>query len=114
MTFDDTCGDESTSPLKAMIVSGSASKKSVAGLLPFQMPTEVPGTDTWIEWQCAFLGAKSATMPQAAVQAIIDFAPTRVETQVLFVAGTILDGNGTNVATLRVLSGHAIAGHQTF
>jgi hypothetical protein len=114
MTFDDTCGDESTALLKAMIISGSASKKPVTALLPFQMPTEVPGSaDPWLEWQCAFIGGRSATMPQAAVQAIIDFAPTRVEQQVLFVGGSILDGTGTNVQTLRVLAGHAIAGHTT-
>jgi hypothetical protein len=112
--FDDTCGDESTAILKAFIISGSATKKSVQGLFPFQMPTEVPGTDEWLEWQCAFIGGKSGTMPAAAVQAIIDFQPTRVEQQTLFVGGTILDGTGTNVQTLRVLSGHALAGHQTF
>jgi hypothetical protein len=114
MTFDDTCGDESTALLKAFIISGTASKKSLTGLLPFQMPTEIPGTDTWLEWQCGFIGGRSGTMPQAAVQAILDFEPTRVEQQLLFVGGTILDGDGTNVQTLRVLSGHAIAGHQTF
>ena len=114
MIFDDTCGDESTALLRAFIVSGSATKKSVQGLFPFQMPTEVPGTDEWLEWQCAFIGGKSATMPAAAVQAIIDFQPTRVEQQLLFVGGTILDGTGTNTQTLRVLSGHALAGHQTF
>jgi hypothetical protein len=112
--FDDTCGDESTAILKAFIISGSATKKSIQGLFPFQMPTEIPGTDEWLEWQCAFIGGKSGTMPAAAVQAIIDFQPTRVEQQTLFVGGTILDGTGTNVQTLRVLSGHALAGHQTF
>jgi hypothetical protein len=112
MTFDDTCGDESTALLRAFIISGSASKRPTTGLLPFQMPTEVPGSaEPWLEWQCAFLGGKSGTMPQAAVQAIIDFAPTRVEQQLLFVGGAILDGNGPNVQTLRVLSGHALAGH---
>ena len=110
---DDTCGDESSTTLKAMIISGSASKKSVAGIFPFQMPTEVPGTDEWLEWQCAFLLSKSADMPEAAVQAIIDFGPTRVEQQILFVAGTILDDGG-GVNQMRVLSGHALAGHQTF
>ncbi|HUQ07084.1 MAG TPA: hypothetical protein VM261_31550, partial [Kofleriaceae bacterium] len=112
--FDDTCGDESTAILKAFIISGSATKKPLTGLLPFQMPTEIPGTDEWLEWQCAFIGGKSGTMPAAAVQAIMDFDPTRVEQQVLFVGGTILDGTGPNVQTLRVLSGHALAGHTTF
>ncbi len=114
MVFDDTCGDESTALLRAMIVSGSATKKSVQGLFPFQMPTEIPGTDSWLEWQCAQIGGRTNTMPLAAVQAIIDFQPTRIEQQVLFVGGTILDGTGTNVQTLRVLAGHAIAGQQTF
>lgn len=110
---DDTCGDESTTTLKAMIISGSASKKSVAGIFPFQMPTEVPGTDEWLEWQCAFLLSKTADMPVAAVQEIIDFGPTRIEQQVLFVAGTLLDDGG-GVNQMRLLVGHALAGHQTF
>lgn len=110
---DDTCGDESTSTLKALIISGSATRKSVDGLLPFQMPKEVSGDSEWLEWQCAFLISKSADMPAAAVQKIIDFKPTRIEQQVLFVAGTILD-DGVNVGGLKVLTGHALAGHQTF
>jgi len=100
-----------------LIISGSATRRSVAGLFPFQMPTEISGSETpWVEWQCAFLASKTADMPAAAVQAILDFAPTRVEVQALLVAGTILDGDGGNVATsgLKLLVGHALAGQATF
>ncbi len=112
---DDTCGTDSTTTLKALIISGSATKRSLSGLLPFQMPTEISGSDTpWLEWQCAFLLNKSASMPAEAVQAIINWGPTRVEQQLLFVAGTLLDDGDVNVGGMRLLVGHALAGHTTF
>jgi hypothetical protein len=73
------------------------------------MPTEIPGTDNWLEWQCAYLLSDSATMPLAAVQAIVDFEPTRVEMRVLRVAGTIVNDGGVNEA--RILVGHGLVGH---
>lgn len=108
---DDTCGDESATLVQAIIISGRATRKDLTGLQPFQMPTEVPGTDTWLEWQCAFIGFKEADMPVEAVQEIIDFAPTRVEQRILLVAGAIImDGDNT----LRLLVGHGFVGHTTF
>lgn len=108
---DDTCGDAGSGALSAFIISGRATKRSVTGLLPWQMPTEVPGsTSSWLEFQCSGLLAKEMTMPAAAVQVIQDFAPTRVEVQVLNVAGNLLvDGNNQ----ARVLVGHGFAGHTT-
>jgi hypothetical protein len=94
-----------------MIVSGKATKQDVSALAPYQMPTEVPGTDDWIEWQCAFLGAHQATMPIGAVQAIHDFAPTRVETRVIEAAGAILQTGPAGVDQLNLLVGHAFVGH---
>ncbi len=113
---DDTCGDTSTNTLKALIISGSATRRSVSGIFPFQMPTEVSGSDTaWLEWQCAFVGSKNVDVPVEMVQAILDFAPTRIEMQALFVAG-FLEGDGSlaNEGQLRILAGHALAGHATF
>jgi hypothetical protein len=104
-----SCGAEGTATLEATILSGRASKKSTANLFPFQMPTEIPGTDNWLEWQCAYLLSDSATMPLAAVQAIVDFEPTRVEMRVLRVAGTIVNDGGVNEA--RILVGHGLVGH---
>lgn len=112
---DDTCGAAGTASLKAMIISGRATKKSLTGLQSFQMPTEIPGTDTWIEWQCAFLLARRVTFPVEAVQEILDFEPTRVEMRALFVGGAILDGpTAGDSQTGRVLVGHALVGHTDF
>ncbi len=107
------CGDTSSALVQAMIISGSATKKSLAGLAPFQMPPEVPGTDTWMTWQCAFIGSSTATMPAAAVQAIHDFQPTRVEIQVINAAGAILQSGPGNVNQTNLLVGHAFVGHTT-
>jgi hypothetical protein len=104
------CGaDANTAPLEATILSGRATRKDVSALLPFQMPTEIPGTDTWLEWQCAYLLSDEATMPVAAVQEILDFAPTRVEFRVLRVSGALVDGEGVN--QMRLLVGHGLVGH---
>jgi hypothetical protein len=105
---DDTCGDGSTAPVTAMIVSGRATRQSVSGLAAYEMPTETPGTDTWLDFRCSAIGAHSVTLTRAALQAIIDFTPTRVETRVQNVAVAILN-DGLNSTTL--LAGHAIVGH---
>ena len=103
----NTCGDTSSAPLQATVIAGHATKKSLAGLAPFQMPTEIPGTDTWMSWQCVFL-AHSGTMPAAAVQAVHDFAPTRVETRVIEATlNEVASGNNTT----DLVVGHAIVGH---
>jgi len=102
------CGGEGTATLEAMIISGRATKKTPPAT-PFQMPTEVPGTDNWLEWQCAFLLSDTATMPVEAVQTIVDFDPTRVEMRVLRVAGTIINDGGLNET--RILIGHGLVGH---
>jgi hypothetical protein len=82
--------------------------------MPWAMPDEIAGSSTaWLEWQCIFLLSRRADLPAAAVQAILDFQPTRVEQTVQFVAGSILD-DGANVGGLAVLTGHALSGHQTF
>jgi hypothetical protein len=107
------CGGEADATLEAMILSGRATRKSLAALAPFQMPTEDPATDTWLEWQCAYILSQTATMPEAAVQAIQDFDPTRVEMRVLRVAGTIVNDEGGENET-RILVGHGLVGHTTF
>jgi hypothetical protein len=105
---DDTCGTDGQAPVTEMVVSGRATLQSLAGLFPYQMPTDVAGVDTWLEFECAYPGAHSATLTHTALQAIIDFAPTRVELRVISVAGTVLtDG----LTTTRVRVGHALVGH---
>jgi hypothetical protein len=105
-----TCGDTSSATLKGIVLAGHATRKSLAGLAPFQMPTEVPGTDTWLTWNCVFLSSQSGTMPAAAVQVVHDFAPTRVEQRVIEATFNIL--NSGNDSTNLVV-GHAIVGHTT-
>lgn len=96
------CGaDASTAAVEATVISGSATKQNVSALLAFQMPTEVSGTDHWLEWQCVYPSADTATIPTAAVQAIIGFAPTRVEMRVLRVS----------VTSQGSLVGHGLVGH---
>jgi hypothetical protein len=103
-----TCGDTSSAPLKGIVIAGHATKKSLTGLAPFQMPTEVPGTDSWLTWNCVFPLAQSGTMPAAAVQAIHDFAPTRVEQRVIEATfNQLANGNDST----NVVVGHAIVGH---
>ncbi|HTJ41175.1 MAG TPA: hypothetical protein VL463_03740 [Kofleriaceae bacterium] len=110
----NTCGDGSTTLIQAMIISGRATKKSVAGLPNYGMPTEVPGTDTWLEYQCGFIGSKTATLDAAALQAIIDFAPTRVEMRVINSAGNIItDTSLPGSPQTFVVAGHAFVGHTT-
>ncbi|HTL84065.1 MAG TPA: hypothetical protein VL856_02715, partial [Acidimicrobiia bacterium] len=110
----NTCGDTSTTLIQAMIISGRATKKSLTGLAPFQMPTEIPGTDTWLEYQCGFIGSKTATLDAAALQAIIDFAPTRVEMRVINSAGNIITDTGLPGSPQTfVVAGHALVGHTT-
>lgn len=110
------CGSEAeqVGGLEAMILSGRATKKSLAGLAPFQMPTEVPGTDEWLEFQCAWIFNDTATLTEAAVQAIIDFEPTRVEARLLRVSGAILPEPDNIRNEARVLVGHGLVGHTTF
>jgi hypothetical protein len=116
---DDTCGDTGTSnALTAVIISGRATQKSIAGLAAFQMPTEVPGTDTWREWQCAGLLSKRMTLTADALDHILGnepastFAPTRIEVRVLYVAGAQLNGpNPGDAMQGRILAGHGVVGH---
>ncbi|HSQ62501.1 MAG TPA: hypothetical protein VLM85_04780 [Polyangiaceae bacterium] len=106
-----TCGPESNAPVKIVtLLNGHATKKSVAGLPAFVMPTDVDGTDTYLTFQCAALGVHSATLTKAAQQAIINFNPTRVELAVINGAGNILT-SGSNQTNLII--GHALVGHTT-
>ncbi len=113
-TGTDKCGDASTTILSAMIISGRATKQVVPAHPNFYMPTEKPGTDTWLEFTCGFIGSPSATLDAAALQAIIDFAPTRVEVRVINAGGNIVsDKNGNPLNQLFVIAGHAFVGHTT-
>jgi len=104
------CGSDTTETLEATIIIGHATRKSVAGLPAFQMPVDVPGVDTWLDWNCVFLLSTSATMAQEAVQAVLDFGPTRIEQRVFRVAGAIVDdGGGLNQTS--ILVGHGLIGH---
>jgi len=105
------CGADSdqTGTLEAIIVSGRTTKKDVSTLKPFEMPPITPGEE-YVTFQCGFLFEDAATMPAAAVQKILDSAPTRVEVRVLRVVGTQVT-NGTNTATIVV--GHGLVGHTT-
>lgn len=114
-----TCGNgvDNKSPLniiQAMIISGRATKQTVPAHPDFFMPVEDPATNTWLEFQCGFIGSKSATLDAAALQAIIDFAPTRVEVRVINASGNIITDTGLpgNPQTF-VLAGHALVGHTT-
>lgn len=108
---DDTCGQAGQGQLTAMIVTGTATNKSLAGLAPFQMPTEVPGTDTWLSFTCAQPLGHSVTLTAEALQNIIDFAPTRVEVRVINAAGAILQDPNNTLNTTNLLAGYAVVGH---
>jgi hypothetical protein len=108
------CGQAGTgAALTAMIVTGTATKKSLTGLAPFQMPTEIPGTDTWLSFTCAALVSHSVTLTPEALQAIIDFAPTRVEVRVLNAAGAIQQDPANTLNQTDILAGFGFVGHTT-
>jgi hypothetical protein len=107
---DDTCGAAGVSAVPEMVVSGRATKQDVSALPAFAMPSETSGTDTWLEFECRYVASHSATLTQAALQAIVDFAPTRVEVRVMNAGGAVVT-DGPNQTTLLV--GHAFAGHTT-
>jgi hypothetical protein len=100
------CGAEGTATLEAIIISGKTTDTPV-GTLPFDFLMPPPTTE-YATFQCGFLLADSGTIPEAAVQAILDTNPTRVEVRVLRVAGTIVT-DGLNEG--RILIGHGVVGH---
>jgi hypothetical protein len=108
---DDTCGQAGSAQLNAMIVTGTATKQSLTGLFPFQMPTEKPGTDTWLSFTCAQPLGHSVTLQAGALQKIVDFNPTRVEVRVINAAGAILMDPNNTLNTTNLLAGFAVVGH---
>lgn len=107
MTNGD-CGADGDGTLEALIISGKTTDTDVSTMpFDFIMP---PATTEYATFQCAFLLADEATMPSAAVQAILDTNPTRVEMRVLRVAGTLVE-DGLNEG--RILVGHGLVGHTT-
>lgn len=107
------CGEEAGGPLQALIISGRTTDTDVSGLpFDFMMP---PPTTSWAEFQCVYLLASTndAQMPVGAIQAILDTAPTRIETRILRVAGENGTDNNNVLNTSAVLVGHALVGHTT-
>jgi hypothetical protein len=116
------CGADTDSPptgtLRAMIVSGRTTDVDVTGTPDYYMPAASAATE-YTAFQCAFfaLGANDAasvTLPADAVSAIMSVDVTRIETRVLRVAGTTLDGPTAEDAGLgKLLVGHGLIGHTT-
>ena len=108
---DDTCGQAGNAGLTAMIVTGRATKQALTGLAPYQMPTEVAGTDTWEEFTCAQLLSPTVTLTAAAHQELINFGATRVEFRVINAAGAILQDPANTLNQANLLAGHAFVFH---
>ena len=105
------CGADIETPpagtIKAFIVSGRTTDGSTATIPDYIMP---PPVTEYATFQCGFPLGMSATIPEAAVEAILSTNPTRIETRVLVVAGAqVMDGE--NVAN--VVVGHGLVGHST-
>jgi len=109
------CGaNEPTGDLTGIVIAGSTTASSVAGLPSFMMPKPVAG-DEYTTFQCSFIGMESGTIPQAAVEAILDTtpAPTRIETRVFRVNGSATAQGANAENPINVLVGHALVGHTT-
>lgn len=106
------CGAEVTPPsgqIKGTLIVGSTTDGNVTGLPNFVMP---PPVNTFTTFQCAYLLSDSATIPQAAVQAILSTNPKRIEISVARVTAAIVSGNNS-AESGNILVGHAIVGHTT-
>jgi hypothetical protein len=98
------------SPISALIVSG----RTTDGTLPTTGNPIVDNTEmpdpagTYTTFTCVFLGQKTGTISQAALDAIHAGTPTRIETRVIYAGGLINaedDGDRVNL-----LAGYAIIG----
>ena len=106
-----SCGVDGEGDLEALIVSGRTTDSPTNGLPDYIMP---PPTTEYATFQCAFLLPNdTGTVPMEAVAAILSTNPTRIETRVLSVAGTILAEGPMDLNQLRVLVGHGVVGHTT-
>ena len=97
-------------PISALIVSG----RTTDGALPNTGNPVVDQTDmpepigTYTTFRCVFLGQKSGTISQGALDAILVGNPTRIETRVIYAGGLInaeADGDRVNL-----LAGYGIIG----
>ncbi|MCA9675085.1 MAG: hypothetical protein H6709_20765 [Kofleriaceae bacterium] len=116
------CGADNDTPpsgtLRAMIVSGRTTDVDVTGTPDYYMPPASAATE-YTAFQCAYFAlgqtdATSVSLPMEAVAAIESVDVTRIETRVLRVAGTTLDGPTVQDSGLgKVLVGHGLVGHTT-
>jgi len=107
---DGDCGSEGDETLEAIVVSGRTTDGPIPGgdYPEYLMPDPVT---EYAEFQCAYLLSDTATIPAAAVDAILSTDPTRVEVRVLRVAGTTLEDGELNHG--QILIGHGVVGHTT-
>ena len=106
------CGAEVTPPtgeFNGTLIFGSTTDANVNGLPDFAMP---PPVSSFTTFQCAYLLSDSATIPQAAVQAILSTNPRRIEINVGRVTAAIVNGNIAQEQG-NIVVGHAIVGHTT-
>lgn len=109
------CGADAapTGTLRAIIVSGRTTDVDVTGLPDYIMPPASAATE-YTAFQCAFF-EDEVILPADAVAAIHSVDVTRLETRVLRVAGTTLDGPTALDSGLgKVLVGHGLVGHTTY
>ena len=113
----DTCGDDGSAPgggFTAIIING----RTTDGVLPLKgdpFGTEMPDAETaYATFQCSFLGDEvdTATIPQAAMEAIMGTNPTRVQISVGRVAGYPKSADDFTWSA-NVLVGHTILGYTT-
>jgi hypothetical protein len=119
-TCGDTCGalpTGATAGLQVIAVSGRTTdallpNPPTAEVPPFAMPPVSATRTSYATFQCTFFetapaGSNSftATMPQAAVEAILSTNPTRIETRVFRFSASQTGAN--------VLVGHGVVGHSS-
>lgn len=108
-TGDGVCGPN-PELLTVFLMSGRATNGVITGKSPIDMPAPLPNS-TYATFNCSFIGAKSATVPSAAVAKILETNPTRMQTRVFYTSGNIVT-QGQDVTN--VLVGHGLIGHTTF
>ncbi|RMH38650.1 MAG: hypothetical protein D6689_18990 [Deltaproteobacteria bacterium] len=104
------CGAD-TGVVKVMVISGKTTDADVTGLPPNTMPAP---TTKYARFRCSSPSgaANSVTIPAEAMAAILGTNPTRIETRVFRMGGTIA-GNADMTNATTVVAGHGHVGWTT-
>jgi hypothetical protein len=113
----DDCGSEgeATGGLYAFTINGVTTDGAIASLI------DMPAPETqYATFQCSVLGTEPAaeelqtvTIPEAAMQVILDTNPTRIQTSVGHYAGYRLSSEDLTTYNVNLLVGHNKLGYST-